>query len=94
MAALRLSLTASLSTCDANHEALITDVVVAMARKFGVRLDELHADNTSVSFSGQYPDQVGMRIRGQRPPFITRGFSIDRSDANSTWYWLEAAAAR
>jgi UDP-N-acetylglucosamine:LPS N-acetylglucosamine transferase len=30
MAALRLSLTASLSTCDANHETLITDAVVAI----------------------------------------------------------------
>jgi len=62
---------------DANHEALITDVVVAMARAFEVRLDELHADTTSVSFTGQYPDQVGVSIRGQRPPFITRGFSKD-----------------
>ncbi len=62
---------------DANHEALLTDVVVAMAREFGVRLDELHADTTSVSFSGQYPDQVGVSIRGQRPPFITRGFNKD-----------------
>ena len=77
MAALRLSLTASLSTCDAIHEALITDVVVAMAREFGVRLDEPHADTTSVSFSGQYPDQVSVSIRGQRPPFITRGFNKD-----------------
>ena len=42
-----------------------------------MRLDELHADTTSVSFSGQYPDQVGMSIRGQRPPFITRGFNKD-----------------
>jgi len=62
---------------DANHEALITDVVVAMAREFGVRLDELHADTTTVSFTGQYPDQQGVSIRGQRPPFITRGFSKD-----------------
>ena len=58
---------------DANHEALITDVVVAMAREFGVRLDELHGDTTSVSFTGQYPDQQGVSIRGQRPPFITCG---------------------
>ena len=62
---------------DANHEALITDVVVAMAREYGVRLDELHADTTSVSFTGQYPDQAGVSIRGQRPPFITRGFNKD-----------------
>jgi len=62
---------------DANHEALITDVVVAMAREFGVRLDELHADTTTLSFSGQYPDQAGVSIRGRRPPFITRGFSKD-----------------
>jgi transposase len=62
---------------DANHEALLTDVVVAMAREFGVRLDELHADTTTVSFTGQYPDQQGVSIRGQRPPFITRGFNKD-----------------
>jgi transposase len=62
---------------DANHDALVTDVVVAMAREFGVRLDELHADTTTVSFTGQYPDQQGVSIRGQRPPFITRGFNKD-----------------
>ena len=57
---------------DANHEALVTDVVVAMAREFGVRLDELHADTTTLCFTGQYPGQVGLSIRGRRPPFITR----------------------
>ena len=62
---------------DANHEALITDVVVAMAREFAVRLDELHADTTTVSFTGQYPEGAGVSIRGRRPPFITRGFSKD-----------------
>jgi hypothetical protein len=34
---------------DANHEALVTDVVVAMAWEFGVRLDELHAATTDLS---------------------------------------------
>ena len=62
---------------DANHDAFITDVVVAMAREYGVRLDELHADTTTLCFSGQYPGQVGLSIRGRRPPFITRGFSKD-----------------
>lgn len=47
-----------------SSEALITDVMVAMARECGVRLDELHADITSVSFNGQYPDQPGVSILG------------------------------
>jgi len=62
---------------DANHEALLTDVVIGMAREFGVRLDELHADTTTVCFTGQYPEGVGLSIRGRRPPFITRGYSKD-----------------
>ena len=39
---------------DADRAALLTDVVVAAVREFGVVLDELHNDSTTVSFCGQY----------------------------------------
>jgi hypothetical protein len=72
---------------DADHEALLTDVVIAAAETFGVSLAELHSDSTSVSFTGQYSGQEGVSIRGKRPPFITYG-SCHGSPAGS-----EAAAA-
>ena len=36
----------------ADRAALLTEVVVAMSRRFAVRLDELHNDSTTVQFSG------------------------------------------
>ena len=62
---------------DADRAGLLTDVVVAAATEFGVKLDELHNDSTTIAFAGQYADAGGRSIRGQRAPFITRGYSKD-----------------
>ena len=62
---------------DADRAGLLTDVVVAAASKFGVKLDELHNDSTTIRFAGQYADASGRSIRGKRAPFVTRGFSKD-----------------
>ena len=62
---------------DADRAGLLTDVVVAAAREFGVSLGELHNDSTTIAFAGQYGDAVGRSIRGQRAPFVTRGYSKD-----------------
>ena len=61
---------------DADRAALLTDVVVAAALEFDVKLDELHNDSTTVSFAGQYANASGRSIRSQRAPFITRGFGV------------------
>jgi len=62
---------------DADRGAILTDVVVAAVREFGVALDELHNDSTTVSFCGQYRAARGRALRGQRAPAITYGFSKD-----------------
>lgn len=62
---------------DSDRAGLLTDVVVAAANEFGVSLDELHNDSTSIAFTGQYADASGRCIRGQRAPFVTRGYSKD-----------------
>ncbi len=62
---------------DADRAGLLTDVVVAATSEFGVKLDELHNDSTTIRFAGQYADASGRSIRGKQAPFVTRGFSKD-----------------
>jgi hypothetical protein len=57
----------------ADRAALLTAVVVAVARRFEVRFERLHNDSTSISFCGQYRDQ---RPRfGRTAAAITYGYS-------------------
>jgi transposase len=63
---------------DADRASLLTDVVVAVSRRFGVRFDELHNDSTTIRFTGNYRKAKGRSIRGRRAPWITYGHSKDR----------------
>jgi transposase len=59
----------------ADRAALLTAVVVAVARRFEVRFERLHNDSTSICFCGQYRNQ---RPRfGRRAAAITYGYSKD-----------------
>jgi transposase len=60
---------------DADRATLLTDVVVATVKEFGVTMEELHNDSTTVRFCGQYAAARGRQVRGKRAPFITFGFS-------------------
>ena len=62
---------------DIDRVALLTEVVVNLARRFGVRFDRLHNDSTSVAFCGQYRAASGRRVRGRAAPAITYGYSKD-----------------
>jgi transposase len=62
---------------DADRAALLTEVVLAVGRKFAVRFAELHNDSTTVSFCGQYRGAKGRPIRGRTAPAITYGFNKD-----------------
>jgi transposase len=62
---------------DSDRAGHLTDIVVAAATEFGVKLDELHNDSTTIAFAGQYGDATGRSIRGQRAPFVTHGYSKD-----------------
>jgi len=77
----------------ADRAALLTEVVVTMSRRFGVRLDELHNDSTSVQFAGQYRSARGRRRWGKRAPWITYGFSKDhRPDLKQLLFILTTTA--
>jgi len=62
---------------DADRAALLTEVVLTVGHKFGVKFDQLHNDSTSVSFCGQYRAASGRAMRGRTAPAITYGFSKD-----------------
>ena len=62
---------------DADRAALLTEVVLAVAQRFGVRLQQLHNDSTSISLCGQYRQASGRRIRARSAPAITYGYSKD-----------------
>ncbi len=62
---------------DADRAALLTEVVVAMGRRFGVGFAQLHNDSTSIAFCGQYAHASGRRLRARRAPAITYGYSKD-----------------
>jgi hypothetical protein len=54
----------------------LTEVVLAVGKKFKLRFDELHNDSTSISFAGTYRAATGRAIRGRTaPPMATSNSS-------------------
>src|SRR5262252_2195895 len=60
---------------DTDRAALLTEIVVAIGQRFGVKFDEFHNDSTTVSFYGSYRAASGQEIRGRTAPAITYGHS-------------------
>ena len=60
---------------DCDRVALLTEVVLAVGKRFSLRFDELHNDSTSVSLCGSYRAATGRSIRGRPAPAITYGHS-------------------
>jgi len=62
---------------DADRAAMLTDLVVGIRKRFGVKCDEVHNDSTSIKLTGQYAKARGRSVRGKRVPWITYGYSKD-----------------
>jgi transposase len=78
---------------DADRAAVLTETVVAVGKRFGVRFEELHNDSTTIRFCGQYHVAKGRRMRGQRAPCITYGYSKDhRPDLKQLLFSLTTSA--
>ena len=58
-----------------NLASLTTDMVVRAIRRFGLDLDQLHNDSTSVTMHGEYRGQD--EVKAKQPPWITFGFNKD-----------------
>jgi transposase len=60
---------------DSDRGSLLTEVMLAAAKKFGLSFDEVHNDSTTVKFTGQYARAKGRSLRGKKAPYITYGYS-------------------
>jgi transposase len=79
---------------DADRAALLTEAVVAVGQRFGVRFAQLHNDSTTIRFCGQYrTSQRGRQLRGRPAPWITYGYSKDhRPDLKQLLFILTMTA--
>ncbi len=78
---------------DADRTALLTELVLAVGQRFGVRFDEFHNDSTTISFCGSYRAAGGRRIRGRSAPVITYGMSkAHRPDLKQLLFILTMSA--
>ena len=78
---------------DADRTAVLTELVLAAARGFGVSFDELHNDSTTVKLCGSYRQARGRRIRQRTAPAISYGFSKDhRPDLKQLLFILTMSA--
>jgi hypothetical protein len=77
----------------ADRSSLSLAVAAHVVKRFGVQMDQLHNDSTSISFYGAY-DQQGLEVPDpDRPPLvITWGFSKDhRPDLKQLLFILTVA---
>ena len=78
---------------DAHRTALLTELVVAVGQRFGVRFDEFHNDSTSISFCGSYRSAPGRQIRKRTAPAINYGHSkAHRPDLEQLLFILTMSA--
>ena len=69
---------------DADRGALHTEVALAVAQRFGVRMRQLHNDSTSISLCGQYRQASGRRVRARSAAASTYGYSKDHWPDDAT----------
>jgi transposase len=62
---------------EADRAALLTEVVLAVAKRFAVQLERLHNDSTAIAFCGHYREGRASSKSGQRAPAIVYGYSKD-----------------
>jgi hypothetical protein len=78
---------------DADRTALLTELVLAVGQRFGVRFDEFHNDSTTISFCGSYRAAGGRRIRGRSAAAVTYGMSkAHRPDLKQLLFILTMSA--
>jgi hypothetical protein len=68
-------------------------VVVRAVRAFGVTLEELHNDSTTVTFEGDYAQAQGQVKKGRPTARITHGHNKDPGPGGSWWVRSEYAGA-
>lgn len=78
---------------DADRSAMLTDVVLRAVEEFGIDLDQLHNDSTTLTLTGDYRAAEGGMIRGKPTTRITYGHNKDhRPDLKQLLFVLTISA--
>ncbi len=78
---------------DADRAALLTEIVLRTIREFGVELDQLHNDSTTLTLRGEYRHAQGREVRGQPTLVVTYGHNKDhRPDLKQLLFVLTVSA--
>lgn len=73
---------------DADRNAMLTEFVLHMIKEFGVPLQQLHNDSTSLTLHGEYPAADGGPIRGRPTLRITFGHSKEHRPDLKQLLWI------
>lgn len=78
---------------DADRAALLTELVLVTIREFGVELDQLHNDSTTLTLTGEYLAAQGAEMRGKPTLLVTYGHNKDhRPDLKQLLFVLTISA--
>jgi len=78
---------------DADRQALLTDLVVHMVKTFGLSVEELHNDSTTLSLHGEYSEATGELVRGKPTVTVTYGHNKDHRPDLKQLLWILTVSA-
>lgn len=73
---------------DADRASLMTAVVLQAITEFGIELEQFHNDSTSITFTGQYTQANGRKLRGKQALKITEGHNKDHRPDLKQLLWI------
>ncbi|HEX9709125.1 MAG TPA: transposase, partial [Candidatus Thermoplasmatota archaeon] len=78
---------------DADPRAWLTTLVVHMVRAFGVSLEQLHNDSTTLTLHGEYAGATGRLVRGRPTLVVTFGHNKDHRPDLKQLLWILTVSA-
>ena len=76
-----------------DRASLLTALSLSAIDAFGIALEELHDDSTSLVLYGSYADATGEPVAGMSPPRPARGFSKDHRGDLKQLVWILTISA-
>lgn len=73
---------------DADRAQLATKIALGAIDRFGIALDELHNDSTTITFQGNYSSANGDKVRGKQTVAIKRGHNKDYRPDLKQLLWI------
>ena len=78
---------------DADRASLQTNIVIQAIKEFGINVDELHNDSTTITFTGKYKDANGDTKRGKKTVLLTNGHNKDHRPDLKQILWILTVTA-